>query len=47
MADTSPAVIPTLSYEDGVKASAIEADENGTRYRAEDPEGRRWMFMQR
>ena len=27
--------------------SAVEADENGKRYRAEDLEGHRWMFMER
>ena len=27
--------------------SGVEADENGKRYRAEDLEGHRWMFMQR
>jgi uncharacterized glyoxalase superfamily protein PhnB len=50
----------TLVYVDDVHAhfktatahgatilSAIETDENGTRYRAEDLEGHRWMFMQR
>ena len=25
----------------------VEADQYGKRYRAEDPEGHRWMFMQR
>lgn len=27
--------------------SAVEADENGKRYRAEDLEGHRWMFIER
>jgi uncharacterized glyoxalase superfamily protein PhnB len=27
--------------------SGVEAGEHGKRYRAEDPEGHRWMFMQR
>lgn len=27
--------------------SSVEADERGKRYRAEDMEGHRWMFMQR
>jgi PhnB protein len=27
--------------------SAVEADEHGKRYRAEDLEGHRWMFMER
>jgi PhnB protein len=27
--------------------TGVEADQSGKRYRAEDPEGHRWMFMQR
>jgi PhnB protein len=27
--------------------TGVEADQYGKRYRAEDPEGHRWMFMQR
>ncbi|MEA2645207.1 MAG: hypothetical protein QOE92_290 [Chloroflexota bacterium] len=27
--------------------SGVEADEHGRRYRAQDPEGHRWMFMER
>ncbi len=35
-----PAVIPMIAYRD-------EDGENGKRYRVEDLEGHRWMFMER
>jgi hypothetical protein len=38
-----PAVIPMIAYRDGPKADG----EHGKRYRVEDLEGHRWMFMER
>jgi uncharacterized glyoxalase superfamily protein PhnB len=38
----------TTAREAGARIlSAVEADEHGKRYRAEDLEGHRWMFMER
>jgi hypothetical protein len=44
-ASKDPGVIPMLAYED--PASAIENGPYGRLYRAEDPEGHRWMFLER
>ena len=58
MTDEYPAVIPMLAYEDAVAERAQKAGATilsevesvgvpGKRYRAEDLEGHRWMFMER